>query len=194
MAACMLGMGRADQRLLRDRAVEAVLNEQLMPGLSADLDELQQEAVSAMVQQGVPLGHIRCEHRLHLRYLGSDTALVVEFKGLRQMTEAFDQAHRQRFGFYSRNKALIVEAMQVEAIGMADKTQLAADPHKAKPALQPCAHHSVVMNGRRRDIPFYRRDDLSPGDRLTGPAVITEVTGTIVLEPEIGRASCRERV
>ena len=64
-----LGMGLADQRLLRDRAVEAVLNEQLMPGLSADLDELQQEAVSAMVQQGVPLGHIRCEHRLHLRYL-----------------------------------------------------------------------------------------------------------------------------
>ncbi len=178
-----LGMGLADQRLIRDRAVEAMLSEQLIPRLTTELEDLSREAVSAMGRQGVPAQRIRCQLRLHLRYLGSDTALVVDFDGLKQMIDAFGLAHRQRFGFSSPDKALIVEAVEVEVIGMADPIDLSPGRSKARATPEPLSLRPVVMNGEQRATPFYSRDDLADGDRLPSPAVIIEPTGTIVLEP-----------
>ena len=36
------------------------------------------------------------------------------------MTEAFEQAHKQRFGFIARERGLVVEALSVEAVGAAE--------------------------------------------------------------------------
>ncbi|MCW8908001.1 MAG: hydantoinase B/oxoprolinase family protein, partial [Sedimenticola sp.] len=177
------GMGLADRRLMRDQAVEAELSQALMPQLEQGLAQLQEEGVAEMHVQGVALEAIRCEHKLHLRYLGSDTALLVPF-GDRQAIQAdFEQAHRQRFGFISAEKPLIVEAIQVEVIGAGDHPSLSTPQDDRAAGLIPDATHPTVMNGRSRPTPFYDRERLPLQQPVPGPAVIVEPTGTIVIEP-----------
>ncbi len=37
---------------------------------------------------------------------------------------------------------------------------------------------------RWHDIPVYRREDLQPEDRISGPAIVVEKISTIVVEPD----------
>ncbi len=177
------GMGLADMRLMREKAVEGVLEESRMASLAAGLDALQVSGESAMREQGVADEDIRSEQKLHLRYQGSDTAIVVDFSTLEQVVDSFEQSHRQRFGFISAEKELIVEALQVEVIGSSNPPELVGLATGSNGESEPLDHHSAVMNGEQSDIPFYARESLPVDMAINGPAVIVETTGTIVVEP-----------
>ncbi|MCW8903005.1 hydantoinase B/oxoprolinase family protein [Sedimenticola sp.] len=177
------GMGLADRRLMRDQAVEARLQESLMPELVAGLERLQGEGVAEMRAQGVQAGAIRCERKLHLRYLGSDTALLVAFSSLAEIQCSFEQTHQQRFGFISPEKPLVVEAIQVEVIGAAEQPALVSESPAGQGELKPLSVQPTVMNGATVDTAFYDRDTLPVDRPVQGPAVVIEQTGTIVVEP-----------
>jgi len=177
------GMGLADMRLLREKAVEGVLEEGRMQALANELAELQVAGENAMREQGVADDQIRSEQKLHLRYQGSDTALVVNYAPLQQVVSSFEQAHRKRFGFTSPEKALIVEAVQVEVIGASTTPELAGLSAEENESNEPLNSYRAVMNGEQSDAPFYARDALPLDEAIKGPAVIVEDTGTIVVEP-----------
>ena len=65
----------------------------------------------------MPAGKIKVIVRAHIRYAGTDTALVVTAGALPAMKRAFETAHKARFGFIDRTKQIVVEAVSVEAIG-----------------------------------------------------------------------------
>ncbi len=176
------GMGLADLRLMREKAVEAILEDKVMTELQQQLIELQKDAEQGMLAQGVPASRIRSEWKMHLRYSGSDTALVVVHGELAEIVETFEQAHRQRFGFISADKPLIVEALQVEVIGESDSPAVEV---RAEQILTDrlTAIHQAVMNGEPHTTPFYERDALPVASAIKGPAIIIEKTGTIVVEP-----------
>ncbi len=176
------GMGLADQRLMREQAVEAQLEADVMGALQDQLQALQQDGEQAMREQGVADFRIYSVWKLHLRYAGSDTALIVEYAEMAQIVQSFEQAHRQRFGFISAHKALIVEALQVEVIAAADSSEIALNVTPAE-STQHSALHAVVMNGVSQQTRFYRRENLPLDRAIPGPAVIVEATGTIVVEP-----------
>ncbi|HMR03935.1 MAG TPA: hydantoinase/oxoprolinase family protein, partial [Candidatus Competibacter phosphatis] len=69
------GMGLADARLLKERAVEAPLSAELMPVLERTFGELEQAGRAAMQAQDLPAGPIQALRGARLRYTGSDTAL-----------------------------------------------------------------------------------------------------------------------
>jgi len=177
------GMGLADLRIMKDSAVEAVLDESLIPILEGTLNALQVEGEREMRDQGVESARITCIRKLHLRYQGSDTALSVDYGKPQRIVDAFEKAHRQRFGFISPDKPLIVEAAQVEVIGAGDPPDLASDRTDPDHALQPIATHPMVVNDESDETPFYQRDDLHVDQPVSGPAVIIEPTSTIVVEP-----------
>lgn len=177
------GMGLADLRLLREKAVEAPLAPDLMPTLAEAFEQLQRDGETAMQAQGVAHGEIRCQQRIHLRYQGSDTALLVAYGELAEVIGRFELAHRRRFGFISPEKSLIVEAVQVEVIGGGDSSSVVGEVEQPAEALQPISLHPVEMAGAYRQTPFLQRDSLPLESPLQGPAVIVEETGTIVVEP-----------
>lgn len=177
------GMGLADRRLLLDQAVEARLVAGLMPDLVAGLDQLQARGVAEMRGQGVPATAIRSEWKLHLRYLGSDTALLIPFGELAAIQQGFEQAHQQRFGFIAADKPLVVEAIQVEVIGAGEAPAQVTGARSSATGATPVAVHPTVMDGTRRDTPFYIREQLPVDHPVQGPAVVIEQTGTIVVEP-----------
>src|SRR5256885_6077459 len=57
--------------------------------------------------------------RVHLRYDGTDSALIVNFGGVAEMTQSFEAAYRKRYSFLMPGRALIVESVSVEAFGAA---------------------------------------------------------------------------
>ena len=182
------GMGLADMRVLRERAVEARLTDDGIGGLTAALGDLEAEGRREMSRQGIDESHIRVIHRIHLRYEGTDSPLVVAFGSRAEIVAGFEAAHRQRYGFIVPEKAQIVEAVSVEVIG---KTETVEDPElAAAPRTMPLQPKATVPiwagdggPATRRAAPLYDRSDLLPGDAIPGPAVIIEPISTIVIEP-----------
>ncbi|MBT3331420.1 MAG: 5-oxoprolinase, partial [Rhodospirillaceae bacterium] len=108
------GMGLADVRAMRERAIEAVLDDASMPGLATALDELAVEGLGELHGQEIDDDRITILRKVHLRYQGTDTALVVDFTDRAAIVAAFEDAHRQQFGFIDDTKAHVVEAVSIE--------------------------------------------------------------------------------
>jgi len=177
------GMGLADFRLLREQAVEQPLDAGLMPALRTVLDELEQAGRAEMEQQSLGAERIDALHRVHLRYQGTDTSLMVDFDAPESMRAAFERCHRERFGFIYDDKAQIVEAVSVEVVGV---TQTINDPVQALEPDRPVqltAHVRIYSNGSWHETPVLQRCDLLPGAQVTGPAIVIEPTSTTVIEP-----------
>ena len=203
------GMGLADVRALRDRAVEAPLDDAGAAALGQVLDALADEARAELAAQGIGEARIRVLRRAHVRYDGTDTPDLVEAGDAREMKARFEDAHRRRYGFTMPGKALVIEAASVEAIGStraggstgaggeapgADgsgsmgasggpATKEGRGGPEADPRAEPAARVRAWLDGRERETPVYRREALDAGAALDGPAIVLESTATTVVEP-----------
>ncbi|QDL92332.1 5-oxoprolinase [Paroceanicella profunda] len=179
------GMGLADIRATRTRALEAELGADTRLQAAADIDRLGSEALSEVEGQGVRAGRIRLAPLLHIKVKGTDTALPVPFGEEADMRATFASAHRQRFGFDPGDKPLVIEALSVEAIGeAADLTETAVETETRPEAeLDTALTAPVFTGGAWAEARFVRREAMRPGDRLTGPAVLVEPHTAIAIEP-----------
>ena len=178
------GMGLADVRALREKAVEARLEAAVMDELNSTLDGLAAEAMGELERQGIPDARIEVLRRAHLRYDGTDTPHLIDVDTPDEMTKRFEDSHRQRYGFVMPEKALIVEAASVEAVGiMTEVTEPDLDAASRDGDLDVLATVTAYMAGAEHATPVYDRDRMVPGDRVDGPAVIREQTATTVVEP-----------
>ncbi|KVO89462.1 hydantoinase B/oxoprolinase family protein [Burkholderia ubonensis] len=179
------GMGLADQTAMRERAVEAVLSDASLATLNATLDQLADEAVGALREQGVPPERIATERRVHLRYQGTDSALAVPAGSVDAMRQAFDAAYRQRYAFLMPGTPLVAELASVEAIGRSDAPVEVAPLEARDAGAAPRADAAVrfYSGGAWHDAALYVRDALLAGDVIDGPAIVAEKNGTTVVEP-----------
>jgi 5-oxoprolinase (ATP-hydrolysing) len=178
------GMGLADLRSIKERAVEARLDAALLPSLETMLGELGDAATAEMRAQGIAAGQIALRRTALLKYEGTDVPLSIAFGDLKSLQDDFAAAHRQRYGFVAAEKALIVEAVSVEAVGATERAEdheypVAADAPPPKPIDQA----TLFAAGETHCAPAYEREKLSPGQAVDGPAIIVESTGTTVVEP-----------
>ncbi len=177
------GMGLADQRTMREKSVEAPLQEAAAGALPETLDLLMTEAVAEMRAQNVPDDRITVLRRAHLKYAGTDTALPVSAGGTVAMVNEFEEAHRQRYGFIMEEKPLVVEAAVVEVIGSAGASDGVAATPPADGDVTPLAVTQSHMAGAEHETPIYDRDALPVGAKVDGPAIIRESVATTVVEP-----------
>jgi 5-oxoprolinase (ATP-hydrolysing) len=173
------GMGLADQVAMRSRAVEARLDQCHLEEVA---EALAIEARNELVAQGIAADKITVQRRAHLKYEGTDTALVVALGGAADMLRDFEAAYRKQFSFLMPGRPLIAEAVSVEAIAGGELFEEKTAP----PRERPIAAQNVRMftGGRWHEAPLYRREDLGPGNRIDGPAIIAEANATTVVEPE----------
>ncbi|MDE1173430.1 MAG: hydantoinase B/oxoprolinase family protein [Parvibaculaceae bacterium] len=177
------GMGLAQVRAARERAVEAALEGASLAGLAGTIEALKQETQEELLAQGIAPDRIGHEIRLHIRYAGTDTALAVAHGGLGEVRTAFEQAHRQRFGFIAEARSMVVEALSVEAIG--EDARAGETPVEISGELPPPEPDTIVRlfsEGTGHSAPVLRREKLRPGHIVPGPAIIIEPHQTIVVE------------
>ncbi|MDA8230587.1 MAG: hydantoinase B/oxoprolinase family protein [Magnetospirillum sp.] len=176
------GMGLADLRVLKERSLELVLDDDAMPAVNRTFADLDIEARSDLERQGVERADMTSSWRAYVKYLGSDTALEIEAGDRAALASAFENAHRARYGFVME-RPMVIEAVGVEAAGGGGPI---AEPESAAGRtvpLRPRAAVGIFTGGAWRDAPLHDRGDLVPGDRIDGPAIVVEPTATTVVEP-----------
>ncbi|WNJ99315.1 hydantoinase B/oxoprolinase family protein [Thalassospiraceae bacterium LMO-JJ14] len=178
------GMGLADIRALRERSVNEPVDDDAIGRLQTLLDNMAADARAEVRSQGIEEKQITDHRRAHLRYEGTDSALVVNVADAVTMTKEFEELHRQRFGFVPEGRKLVIEALDVEAVGATEgmiDPEIDAMPDAA--AMRPRDTVRMYSGGENHDTPIYAREAFLPGDTVEGPAIITEDTATTVVEP-----------
>ena len=100
------------------------------------------------------------------------------------MQAQFEAAYQKRFSFLMPARALIVEAISVEAVGASDAPLDAAPAWEPRSGpLAPLDTVPMYCDGQWRPSGLYAFDALRPGDAVNGPAIITDANATTVIEP-----------
>ncbi|MDO8773755.1 MAG: hydantoinase B/oxoprolinase family protein [Burkholderiaceae bacterium] len=177
------GMGLADQNVIREQAIEERLTEQAIAGVRRTLTTLAAAARSELERQQVGRGAVAVHQRVHVKYEGTDTALIVALGDLASIEASFKLAYQQRFAFLMQGKALVVEAVSVEAVIGGDAP---IEPvHRLHEARAVPARETVRMysSGQWHETALVVREDMRAGDVVPGPAIIAEKNATTVVEP-----------
>ena len=178
------GMGLADVRALKQRAVEARLTDAALAAVAADFAALEAAARVDVAAQGIAAARIDARRTLHLKYEGTDTTIEAPVGAAAQVIADFERRYRAQYGFLMPGKPLVIEAIAVEAIGRAQAVEDTQPEFAPRPGpLAPLAATRIYTEGAFHDTQVFDRDAMRPGDAVTGPAVIREENATTVVEP-----------
>ena len=182
------GMGLADQIAMREASVELPLDADGLAAAAAKADSLAGAARAEVLAQGVEGLTIELRRQVHVRYQGTDTALVVALTDLAQIRSAFEAGYRQRFAFLMPDRALVIEAVSVEAVGHGRSHAGAAEvpvasSHRPAPQAQVPMYCDEEGAAGWRDAGLFVRETLQGGAIVDGPAIIAEKNATTIVEP-----------
>jgi len=177
------GMGLADQNLLKEQSLDCALEQQNLSLIESALTALSKEAELALNQQYVDGGDVEIKQRVHVRYQGSDTALIVPFSDLTSIKASFEHAYKQQFSFLMTENALIVEAVSAEVVLKTSVMQEPDQPLTSNRIVEVDETVDVYMSGHWQQAALLRRDGLQAGDVIPGPAILIENNSTTVIEP-----------
>jgi 5-oxoprolinase (ATP-hydrolysing) len=188
------GMGLADIRSVRQQAIEEPFGEKARRTLAGVARRLANAAIKEVAGQGVATKKITLHVRAHIRYAGTDTPLIVDagtfypplkavkLSSLHKMKSAFERAHKAQFGFVDRSKALVVEAVSVEAVGGGTRFKEKAQKIKRTSRAAPARRTRFFSGGKWHRAVVHTRETLVPGQKVRGPAIIIEPHQTVVVE------------
>ena len=172
------GMGLADIRALREHQFGQPVGR--IEAAENMLDTLAVAALEEVSGQGVAPDAISLRKAAHIRIASAHQTLEVPFGPEQEMASAFLAEHQTRFGYAPENADLIIDILTVEAIGatgnVAQISSLSANGKAAQTG-------EMFTEGAWNSVPLIDRLSLKQGDRVAGPAIITEPTGTNVVEP-----------
>ncbi len=171
-----LGMGLASLGQMREQTLEAELDEAGLSEAEVVLTSLSKDAAGTLVGQGVDRCNIQLKQSLQVKYQGSDTSLMVPFDELYAVKTAFEQAHKEQFGFVEPAKAIIIDCVVVEATGGEDQRGIHMAPKGTSD--QPMDQCQLYYQGQWHDVAVYHRDLMKAGHQVMGPALVMEEHGT----------------
>ncbi len=182
------GMGLADRRVLKETSVEVKLTEDAIGKLTSQLDTLAARAKRELQEQGdQDIDSFEVVRQLHLRYAGTDSLLAVDFApetvSAKAMRQQFENRYRQQYGIILADKELVVATANAEVIGKTQVPEVKVAPVKTAAAPTEAASVSLFSANQWRDTPVFHRQELQAGQKLIGPAIVLEATGTNIVEP-----------
>ncbi|HEX6247947.1 MAG TPA: hydantoinase B/oxoprolinase family protein [Nocardioidaceae bacterium] len=176
------GMGLADVTATREQAVEEPLAVLGSSGLDEALSPLVEEGTEELADQGVPREQVEVATRAHLKYAGTDTTVEVACGDVEGMLEEFEALYRRRFSFLMPERQVVVEAVSAE---LTARTDSHPDEVPSSPRQGPLAAASRVRMYADgwTEVDLFRREELTAGDVVQGPAIIAEANATTVVDP-----------
>ncbi|MCC0178710.1 hydantoinase/oxoprolinase family protein [Waterburya agarophytonicola K14] len=177
------GIGLADIRIMKEKSMEAKLNSALIIDLERAFQVLIKGAKKELKQQQTTKDKITIIPKVHLKYIGTDSSLLVDFSALEVMRSHFEREYQQRYGFVAEEKDLIVETISIELICPTYNPPPNIIERQNNNSPEPIAKVKIYTDNAWYDTPVYQRVKLQPGDIINSPAIIIEPTGTNIIEP-----------
>jgi len=119
--------------------------------------------------------------RVDCRYQGQSYTLPLCFESMVALEQQFHQQHHKTYG-YQLAVAIELVNLRVSLVAPAADIQLPALAEASNMRQGHVGHVAIV--GVQNVVPVFERLSLGAGQRITGPALITETVSTTYLEPE----------
>jgi 5-oxoprolinase (ATP-hydrolysing) len=168
---------------MREQAVEIPLAAENLDHINKVADQLAETATQALQAQGADPSLVSVARTVHLRYAGTEAALIVPLTDLETIKDTFTQAHRARFGFATPERGVVVETVAAEATLPGAPAEEATLSARSSGAPERIDTVKIFSGNASHDAPVYDRTALLAGDKIKGPALIKEANATTIVEP-----------
>lgn len=176
-------MATCPVRLDSDEAYERV---------NALFRQIEDEGRARLKSDGFTGDRIRIERSLEMRYVGQVHECTVDVETfdinaetVERLKDAFHRRHEQLYTYSEPNNTVEVVNIESTLYGVVSKpgTIPLAAGGDTDAALKGTRMAIFSREGERTRTPVYDGTRLGAGDRIAGPAIIEEVTTTVVVEP-----------
>lgn len=161
--------------------------------LEGELNALKKQAGDSLRAQEFRDSDIVFEEYLNLRFVGTESAIMVPRGSAWDFKKTFCELHKREFGFVF-DKEIVVDDIRVRGIGKsAASNEQYIDDQIAELKLQNAIvgvwkgqasfTKNVFFEDSETETPIYRLEDLSVGTNVSGPAIIADGTQTNVIPP-----------
>ncbi|MDA0763387.1 MAG: hydantoinase B/oxoprolinase family protein [Proteobacteria bacterium] len=174
------GMGLAEIRAIRESHFEKDI--EYIDDAKKLIDKLSSQSSKDIMKQGIKNTSIKLVKKAFLHYQGSHQNLEVTFSSSKIMRLSFEKEHKKRFGFYTKDRKILIEMLTVEAIGKSAENHDFSNLTSPVIDAIPSAYKNMNVNNIDINTPIYQRSDLKIGQIIDGPAIICENTGTNVID------------
>jgi N-methylhydantoinase A len=190
---CAMGLLLTDLRA--DFAATKLLP--LEPGSVGDVAEgfatLTARAEDWFEHEGIAAENRVLTRTADMRYKGQNYELAVALPEgpvtqatLEALAAGFADLHRQRYGFIAEGEPVQIVTLRLEATGLVQKATLTRHPDAGPDASAARTGERPVWFPEAQDFvatPIYSRDELKPGNRFAGPAIVEQMDTTTVVPP-----------
>lgn len=186
---CALGDATTRMRTETARSFSKLAKNTSIADLEKVLDEMAEQTCGELIADGIPENQITTQFEVDIRYAGQAFEVpltidksILNADGIDGILARFDEEHLRLFTF---NMDTPHEIVNLRAVALGEAPALPAaelpkgngDPAKAK-----IRDHKLWMDGREQHAVIYDRAKLLQGDVISGPAIITEMDSTTLVE------------
>ncbi|WP_128892350.1 hydantoinase/oxoprolinase family protein [Erythrobacter sp. HKB08] len=186
---CALGDATTQMRTETARSFSKLAKDTSIADLEAVLDEMAKQTRGELLADGVAEDQITTEFEVDVRYAGQafevpltiDKA-ILEKDGIEGVLARFDEEHLRLFTF---NMDTPHEIVNLRAVALGQAPALPAielEKGDGDPSAAKIRDHTLWMDGREQAAVIYDRGKLRQGDIISGPAIITEMDSTTLVE------------
>lgn len=183
---CAYGDATTRQRVETQRSFNEMVQNTTNDELTVYLDSLGAQVKQELEAEGVAPGDIELLYEIDIRYAGQafEIPLSVEPAGLsiESLIARFDTEHERLFTFNLDETPHEIVNVRAVALGKsADVAPPAIEKGDADPSDAKTRDHQLYMDGRMQDAAIYDRALLKAGNRVAGPAIVTEMDSTTLV-------------
>ncbi|XP_003760578.2 5-oxoprolinase isoform X1 [Sarcophilus harrisii] len=186
-----LGLALADVVHEAQEPCSLLYTPETFPQIDQRLSRLDEQCVEALQAQGFPRSQIYTERFLHLRYQGTDCAIMVSARRHPPTSHspregdfgaAFTERYLQEFGFIIPDRPVLVDDVRVRGMGRSGlRPEYPPQAQNGPPRVDRVTQ--CYFEGGYQDTPVYQLGELGQGHRLPGPCLIIDSNSTILVEP-----------
>jgi N-methylhydantoinase A len=183
---CAYGDATTRQRVETQRSFNEMVQNTSDEELTVYLDSLGAQVKRELEAENVAPGDIELLYEIDIRYAGQafEIPLSVEPEGLsiQSLITRFDTEHERLFTFNLDETPHEIVNVRAVALGKsADVAPPTIEKGEADPSAARTRDHQLYMDGRMQDAVIYDRALLKAGNRIKGPAIVTEMDSTTLV-------------
>jgi N-methylhydantoinase A len=181
---CLLVDIQHDLAMMLLSPIEALAVEELEESFRS----LERDAQRHLAIEGVAVSDMRFQRSIDMRYRGQWRSMAVPvaapLRDLDDAVAAFHREHERAYSFRHDTAAVEVYRLNVKAVGATARPTLPQAPvEKHRPPSSSSRPLSFVRGATSISTSIYQRDDLRPGARIDGPAIIEQMDTTTLIPP-----------
>ena len=180
-----LGLLTADIRHDYTKSVIKPLNDSVKPVLNEFFDELSQIGVEMCIEDGFKESEVEIIKNVDIRLIGQSYEITVPYHDeIQKISEAFDIAHKQAYGYSSPDSPREVVNIRVSAVVYLPKLNLISLPQGdiTPPDNSYKGLRKIYIHHNWMEAKVYIRSSLLAGNIIKGPSVIEQEDSTILID------------